>query len=129
MWNPKKFKKVLSLEDRNFILTSGSLAEAGTILNVVNVYAPQKVGEKRALWDRLKGVMRGRLGLWIFLGDFNAVRFPEERKNSRFDHASASDLNAFIDDACLQEYVMRGNKFTFLAGKGKGFKLRKLTVF
>ncbi|PWA59444.1 RNA-directed DNA polymerase, eukaryota, Reverse transcriptase zinc-binding domain protein [Artemisia annua] len=64
--------------------------------------------------------------MWILLGDFNAVRLPEERKNSQFNHLSALDFNTFIDDVSLQEYYMRGNKFTFLAGKDKDFKLSKI---
>ncbi|PWA35034.1 RNA-directed DNA polymerase, eukaryota, Reverse transcriptase zinc-binding domain protein [Artemisia annua] len=64
--------------------------------------------------------------MWILLGDFNAVRLPEERRNSNFNHLSAIDFNNFIDDASLQEYHMNGNKFTFLAGKDKGFKMSKI---
>lgn len=126
LWNPKKFSKTSDLKDRNFLVTSGFLVEDGTFINVVNIYAPQKTVQKRDLWDRLRGVINEKPGLWILLGDFNAVRFPEERRNSNFNNLSASDFNRFIDDANLQEYQMRGNKFTFLAGKDKGFKMSKI---
>ncbi|PWA44356.1 RNA-directed DNA polymerase, eukaryota, Reverse transcriptase zinc-binding domain protein [Artemisia annua] len=54
LWNPKKFKKFLSMQNTNFLMTSGSLIEDGTVLNVVNIYAPQKITQKRALWDSLQ---------------------------------------------------------------------------
>ena len=126
LWNPKNFKKMASVADRNFLLTTGSLVEDGTVINVINVYAPQKVVEKRVLWERLKGLIQGSVGMWILIGDFNAVRFQEERRNSEFNHISALDFNSFIDDVSLQEYSMRGNRFTFLAGKGKGVKMSKI---
>ena len=126
LWNPKVFIKEAELLDKKNLLTSGRLVEDGLLLNILNVYAPQNVVEKRVLWEKIKGVMRDRQGWWVLLGDFNVVRYPEERKNSRFNNVSAGDFNSFINEMCLREYVMRGNKFTFLAGKGKGFKMSKI---
>ncbi|PWA97953.1 RNA-directed DNA polymerase, eukaryota, Reverse transcriptase zinc-binding domain protein [Artemisia annua] len=96
LWNPKKFKKTSDERDTNFIVTSGILVKDGTLLNVVNIYAPKKTTKKRALWDRLRGVIDSKPVMWILLGDFNA------------------------------EYQMRDYKFTFLAGKDNGFKMSKI---
>ncbi|PWA75159.1 Aminotransferase-like mobile domain-containing protein [Artemisia annua] len=114
MWNPRKFLKVSSVVDNNFIVTTGSLIEDGSVINVVNVYAPQKVRDKRLLWDRLKGLIQGMSGMWVLLGDFNSVRWDDERKNSKFNKRAAMEFNSFIDEVCLQEYNMRGNRFTYL---------------
>lgn len=122
LWNPKKFRKMSSVEDRNYLVTTGSLVEDGSIINVVNVYAQQKLGEKRVLWEKLKGLMMQGTGMWILLGDFNNVRWQEERKNSKFKRQSALEFNSFIDDVSLQEYFMRGNKFTFMTGVGQDLK-------
>ena len=40
MWNPKKFNKTLVIEDKNFLVITGSLVEDGFVINLVNVYAP-----------------------------------------------------------------------------------------
>ncbi|KAJ0587120.1 putative Endonuclease/exonuclease/phosphatase superfamily [Helianthus annuus] len=126
IWNTKVFTKNSVVTDTNFLLTSGFLVEDGSPLNVLNVYALQKVVAKRALWDKLKEVIGKFPGLWVILGDFNAVRCAEERKNSRFNYSSAWDFNNFIDDAGLHEYYMRGNKFTFIAGNNGDFRLSKI---
>ncbi|KAJ0469831.1 putative RNA-directed DNA polymerase [Helianthus annuus] len=126
IWNPRKFKKFSSERDSNFLLTSGCLVEDGTVVNMVNVYAPQKVGEKRILWNRLLNLMQGKTGMWVFVGDFNSVRWFEERKNSKFNSKAAEDFNNFIDEATLQEYYMQGNKFTYLTGVGNSAKMSKI---
>ncbi|KAJ0537080.1 putative Endonuclease/exonuclease/phosphatase superfamily [Helianthus annuus] len=89
----------------------------------------KRAGAKKRLWEDLARVIRACQGMMVLLGDFNAVRFPEERRNSRFNPGIASDFNSFIDEMGLQEYCMRGFKFTFLAGKGKGHKMSKIDRF
>ncbi|XP_022014905.1 uncharacterized protein LOC110914421 [Helianthus annuus] len=126
VWNPKVFKKDNSIKNRNFLITTGYLVEDGTRLNCVNIYAPQKLGEKRELWVLLKGILIDMEGMVILMGDFNAVRVPEDRKNSRFNHRCASNLNKFVDGLGLFEYIMRGSKFTCLTSKDGEFKLSKI---
>lgn len=121
-----KFTKVSSVEDRNFLVTSGTLVEDGSAINFVNVYAPQKANQKKLLWDRLIGLLQAGEGMWVFIGDFNSVRWMEERRNSKFHFGMACDFNDFIEEANLQEYSMRGNKFTFLAGMGSNCKMSKI---
>ena len=73
MWNPKVFKKLSSFKQRHFVVTTGSLVSDGTVLNVFNVYAPQRAGAKKRLWEDLAGHIRGCSGLIVLMGDFNAV--------------------------------------------------------
>ncbi|KAJ0625064.1 putative Endonuclease/exonuclease/phosphatase superfamily [Helianthus annuus] len=80
-------------------------------LNVLNVYAPQKTGDKRSLWEAISLVKQGSLGLWIMMGDnFNTIRRLEEGKHSRFKPRCAPDFNQFIFDKGLNEYAMKGRK-------------------
>lgn len=129
VWNPKVFKKTSSLSNRNFLLTSGYMVADGSVLNCVNIYAPQKLGDKRALLNSLAGFISGLEGLVIIMGDFNAVRFLEERKNSRFNHRCAANLNKFVDRLGLFEYSMRGAKYTCLTVKDGNFKFSKIDRF
>lgn len=78
IWNPKLFQKHMALQNQNFLATTGTLVADGSVLNIFNVYAPQRAGAKKRLWDDLAGVIRGCQGMVILMGDFNAVRFPEE---------------------------------------------------
>ncbi|XP_076922326.1 uncharacterized protein LOC143584056 [Bidens hawaiensis] len=66
-------------------------------------------------------------GLWIFLGDFNDVRHPDERFNSVFDPNSVLTFNNFISCVGLEEYSMGERRFTYISDDGN--KLRKLDRF
>ncbi|KAJ0433987.1 putative Endonuclease/exonuclease/phosphatase superfamily [Helianthus annuus] len=61
------------------------------------------------------------------MGDFNAVRVPEERRNSVFNSICAGFFNDFIDEAGLIEFGMKGRRFTFLAPNSN--KLSKIDRF
>ncbi|KAJ0619222.1 putative RNA-directed DNA polymerase [Helianthus annuus] len=77
--------------------------------------------KNKQLWEDLLGLMRSLSGSWIFLGDFNCVREPTERKNSRFLKQQADDFNSFINEAGLAEYSMLGCDFTFVTDDGAKF--------
>ncbi|KAD4982263.1 hypothetical protein E3N88_18934 [Mikania micrantha] len=73
---------------------------------IINIYAPQDLSRKLALWEILIGLMRENYGMWILLGDFNEVRTIFERLNSDFDHWGAREFNDFIYRAGFHEYNM-----------------------
>ncbi|XP_022024614.1 uncharacterized protein LOC110924949 [Helianthus annuus] len=113
MWDPSIFKVHDSIKHPNFLLTLGTLKGSNKAINIINVYAPQKV-PKRALWEDIGGGLMGSFpGWWVILGDFNAVRSREERKISNFNKKCASLFNNFIFDNRLREYEMKGKKFTY----------------
>ncbi|XP_021971599.1 uncharacterized protein LOC110866761 [Helianthus annuus] len=96
------------------------------LVNFVNVCAPQNQVGKRDLWSRLLNVIRSRSGVWFFAGDFNVVRGPEERKNSKFKPLCARDFNSFIFDAELCEYELKGSRFTYMVEGVRGRKFSKI---
>ncbi|XP_022026954.1 uncharacterized protein LOC110927977 [Helianthus annuus] len=55
-------------------------------------------------------------GMWVVAGDFNSVRLCSERRNSKFISLATRDFNAFIDEANLHEFTLKGRRFTFVAG-------------
>jgi hypothetical protein len=124
LWDPGIFKKQDCLKHQNFMLISGCMIGMDEVFHIVNVYAPQDVGRKQSLWTTLLEVMNSRDGIWIFLGDFNAVRVPEERRNSEFNQVCARNFNNFILHANLMEYPMGGRRFTCVSSAG--LKLSKI---
>ncbi|XP_076958129.1 uncharacterized protein LOC143633769 [Bidens hawaiensis] len=82
--------------------------------------------DKRVVWQEILRLIQCGQGWWVVLGDFNAVRCHEERKNSTFDQVCARDFNEFIDEADLKEYNMKGKKYTFMASRGDVVKLSKI---
>ncbi|KAJ0588202.1 putative Endonuclease/exonuclease/phosphatase superfamily [Helianthus annuus] len=68
--------------------------------------------------------MDGFEGMWVIAGDFNVVRYKEERMNSSFKNSCARIFNEFIHDAGLMEYDLKGRKFTCVRDNGR--KLSKI---
>ncbi|KAJ0599248.1 putative RNA-directed DNA polymerase [Helianthus annuus] len=127
LWDDQVFKVVSSTKNRNFIHIKGELVGSGVILNVLNVYAHQGVSAKSILWNSLVDIISGNSGQWVLGGDFNAVRFREERRNCSFKPTCANNFNSFIYNAGLREYHLRGRAFTWQSENGK--KLSKLDRF
>ncbi|KAM0025678.1 putative RNA-directed DNA polymerase [Helianthus debilis subsp. tardiflorus] len=86
---------------------------------MVNIYAPHDNNLKKELWEDLSNLMKSYTGSWIFLGDFNCVREPKERKNSKFNPQAAESFNHFIRTEGLSEYNMLGCIYTHRSDDGK----------
>ncbi|KAM0040880.1 putative AP endonuclease 1, Endonuclease/exonuclease/phosphatase superfamily [Helianthus debilis subsp. tardiflorus] len=84
MWDSKVIKVSGSLGARNFLYIRGFIKGQDKPVNVINVYAPQGVAAKKSLWNTLTSMINSNDGLWVVVGDFNAVRFKEERRNTNF---------------------------------------------
>ncbi|PWA63812.1 RNA-directed DNA polymerase, eukaryota, Reverse transcriptase zinc-binding domain protein [Artemisia annua] len=104
LWDPSVFVKGSVIKNHNFLLVSGHLKDDNTVMNILNNYAPQRVVDKISLWSSLLSIIGIHVGFWCICGDFNAIRYQEERKNSSFNHLSANDFNRFINDAGLLEW-------------------------
>ncbi|XP_021984670.1 uncharacterized protein LOC110880455 [Helianthus annuus] len=102
----------------------GEFRNGGGEISIVNIYAPHDQNQEKRLWDDLLVLTGSFPGPWIFLGDFNFVREPSERKNSRFNKTEAEDFNYFINAADLVEYAMLGCAFTYVTDDG--IKLSKI---
>ena len=85
------------------------------------------MADKARLWKELKEIIETKDGVWILMGDFNAVRRPEERFNSVFCQRTARDFNEFIRDSGLMEPKMGGFRFTCF--RDADTKLSKLDRF
>ncbi|XP_021975185.1 uncharacterized protein LOC110870307 [Helianthus annuus] len=126
VWDPGMFCLNSVSKDSNFLLLSGSVKGCVEEVNILNVYAPQKLVEKRALWSRILAAKAGKEGLWILAGDFNVVRSAEERNNSCFKAQCARDFNQFIYEAELCDYDLKGSRFIYMVDGENGKKFSKI---
>ncbi|XP_021986273.1 uncharacterized protein LOC110882597 [Helianthus annuus] len=127
IWDPKVFKANTVIQKRYYLVVKGIIVGCGEPINLVNIYAPQNTSAKLALWDELSSVIDQAIGKWVLVGDFNAVRSQEERRNSKFKPACSENFNNFIFNNGLLEYLMQGRKFTCIRDNGKN--LSKLDRF
>ncbi|KAD4889133.1 hypothetical protein E3N88_21206 [Mikania micrantha] len=129
IWEPGIFQKSFVVAKKNFLLISGILLGFNVTMNVVNVYGPHSLNEKKELWAELEKLRHERDGVWVFVGDFNEVRYPSERLNSEFYPQGANLFNQFIFNAQLMEFNMSGHPFTFMRGLGSSYsKLDRFLV-
>ncbi|XP_076936084.1 uncharacterized protein LOC143603041 [Bidens hawaiensis] len=129
IWDPSYFHKIGSLKHRRFLVTSGVIRPLNCVVSIINIYAPNDPAERKILWYELLEIRRTVPGLCVFVGDFNEVRGPDDRRNSDFVAANANAFNEFIERAELEEYQMGGGMFTYISDKGDKYsKLDRILV-
>ncbi|PWA39256.1 RNA-directed DNA polymerase, eukaryota, Nucleotide-binding alpha-beta plait domain protein [Artemisia annua] len=116
LWNPRIFAKCSVYKDRNILAVSGMIKNDGRKVTCINVYCPQRINDKRMVWDKIRSLVSVDDGFRVVGGDFNSVRDSVERRNSYFNAAETNEFNDFVDDAGLHEFTLKGRKFTYLAG-------------
>ncbi|XP_021995828.1 uncharacterized protein LOC110893012 [Helianthus annuus] len=114
--DPKKSVKVSVDKHRNFLTVYWKMKDSGKDMTIINMYAPQKLIDKKALWTELEWVIVQDSSYWIVGGDFNCVRDRSERRNSKFIASATNDFKEFLDGVGLHEYGLRGRKFTIVSG-------------
>lgn len=118
IWNSKLFVLEESVDGPGFLGLMGRWGATQQRCVIVNIYSPCDFDGKRALWDALCA-WRGNcdVGEWCLAGDFNAVRYAEERRGSAGVLSShrreMHDFNVFIANMDLVDIPLAGRKFTW----------------
>lgn len=107
---------------------ANSTGRSGGLLNVWdrNLFETTELGKGQIVG----GITRKKNsieGIWIVMGDFNAVRRKEERFNSLFCAKTARDFNNFIHGAGLIDMKIGRHRFTCF--RKSDLKLSKLDRF
>ena len=80
------------------------------------VYGPVIGNEKEDFWEEL-GAIRGRWDdPWCVGGDFNSVRFPEERRNAPNLTVEMRRFSEVIGELGLRDSPLTGGPFTLIGG-------------
>jgi len=84
MWNKEAFEYRSHVKGRGFIAVSGTHVKMNCLCVIVNVYATCSISDKVVMWDALSTIKSANHNeVWCCCGDFNAIRFMEERKGVR----------------------------------------------
>ncbi|GJX62366.1 RNA-directed DNA polymerase, eukaryota, partial [Tanacetum coccineum] len=108
IWNPTVFNKYSTTVSDYFIIVRGKWISNGKLLLIISVYAPQEALEKKMLWDYLNHIIISWKGEVILMGDFNEVRYKNERYGSVFNVQGAKVFNSFIANSNLVEVPLGG---------------------
>ncbi|XP_022002156.1 uncharacterized protein LOC110899580 [Helianthus annuus] len=87
----------------------------------------KNISAKLELWNDLQAEFVNAAGFGLLAGDFNSVRYSEERRNSAFKPGCARNFNNFIHILGLLEYNLVGNQFSCVRDNGR--KLSKIDRF
>ncbi|KAJ9542726.1 hypothetical protein OSB04_029232 [Centaurea solstitialis] len=84
VWDTDFFLKEKILGGEHFCGAVGYRKGCDKKLGVINVYGPQLSIDKMSLWLALKEIILSLDCIWIIAGDFNVVRYKEERAGIDF---------------------------------------------
>ncbi|RVW20962.1 hypothetical protein CK203_107828 [Vitis vinifera] len=80
------------------------------------VYGPVISSEKEDFWEELSAIRGLWEDPWCLGGDFNAVRFPEERRNSLRLTTEMRRFSEVIGELGLKDLPLAGGPFTWIGG-------------
>jgi exonuclease III len=122
VWAKFSFGHVLAIKGKDLL--------ADEVFIIHNVYAPCDLPAKKLLWESLSLHVHNNSDVAICVcGDFNSVRFLEER-NGRAVGYRQPDMevfNNFICDSMLYDFPICGRLFTWY--KGDGISMSRLDRF
>ncbi|XP_071718049.1 uncharacterized protein [Rutidosis leptorrhynchoides] len=130
IWDPTRFDVNEAVEKHNLLAIKGKWTGKDRESIVVNVYGPHTDEEKKKMWVSLEQLMQYSNEVeWVLGGDFNEVRYQEERKNCKFIESRAKLFNSFIENSQLIEIPLLGKRFTRISDNGTKFsKLDRFLV-
>ncbi|XP_028193184.1 uncharacterized protein LOC114378756 [Glycine soja] len=131
MWCEKSFRLQRKVTGNGFILLVGEWTREEQQVNIVTIYSPCDIHNKRLLWDAMRQLKEAAPGgLWCILGDFNSIRDTNERfgcGQRPSTDSSMTEFNEWIDDMEVLEIPCVGRKFTWY--KSNGASRRRLDRF
>ncbi|GKC08833.1 RNA-directed DNA polymerase, eukaryota [Tanacetum coccineum] len=130
IWESSIFKKDYTTISDNFVAVYGTWIPCNVKVLLISIYAPQQPAHKRDLWEYMSTLLGRWSGEVIIMGDFNEVRFKEERRGSGFNQSGARVFNQFITSSGLVDVKLEGFSFTWsYSSATKMIKLNRFLVF
>nr|GEV29006.1 RNA-directed DNA polymerase, eukaryota [Tanacetum cinerariifolium] len=127
VWDPSVFRKKQHIISNNFVALYGSWIPNKVKVLMISIYAPQSLTCKRLLWSYISSLISRWNGECMFMGDFNKVRYLEERMGSMFNAQGGSAFSNFISNSRLVEIQFEGFSFTW--SYSSATKMSKLDCF
>lgn len=76
------------------------------------MYRPTSTTNREAFWEQLKGLRIKWDGPWVVGGDFNVIRFVNEKNNGGGITKSMRDFEDFVRGARLRDIHLCNAKYT-----------------
>lgn len=97
--------------------------------NVINIYGPHKTEDKISFWEDInKLAIENDSEPLCFIGDFNSIKFKEDRSGCIYNERDTVFFNSFIADHGLIELKGVNFSFTWFGPNLKKCKLDRVVV-
>lgn len=111
-WNLQNYDvKILESSDQ-FVHCLATELNEKIEFYITLVYAANGLQHRKLLWKDISVISGSIDKAWVVVGDFNAIRVPEERTKPT-DQKEMDDFNAFIHNCDLIEMASSGGEFTW----------------
>ena len=112
-WDPTKVEGHLLNQNRYSITIKFTCKNLDFMWILTNAYGPHEQVERRKFFTEVTQLRQVHQEPWVLMGDFNAVRFTEDRRG-KGNNASASKLfNKFVNHNLLLELGLNIRHFTW----------------
>ena len=111
LWHPNSINAWFISATDQFIHLKVEDKKNGCQFNFIGIYASNSMQERNTLWSDLTNIANGCLNVpWIVLGDFNTVRYTNEKEGGRqLSESQLQSFNDYIDTAALFNMKSVGN--------------------
>jgi hypothetical protein len=72
---------------------------------------------KDQFWTELRQIYSCNYEAWLLCGDFNSIRFRNEKSGRNFPVKASAQFNALLEDLNLIEYELPSRKYTWSNGR------------
>lgn len=122
LWDSKEVEVWSTIFFEHVLGIQGRFVKSGDEFTIFNVYAPCAANRQQILWESLVVRLTSLYDHNVCVcGDFNVVRYVEERRSVGVSVTSAASVsfNRLIEDSCLVDLPLQGRRFTWYRGDGK----------
>lgn len=120
VWNSEEIVINERLINRHWILVSGHCKGSNAAFACFNIYAPQKLNQKKQLWWELSQKIDLLLDTpTILIGDFNSILFQSERENCAYKEADVRAFSSFISENELFSIQLINSSYTWYGPESK----------
>ena len=74
MWDSQLYNVVEMIKSRHFIITIGNWSGITGLMIFANIYGLHSPHERKKVCDDMLKIKNEKMGVWIFLGEFNTIR-------------------------------------------------------
>ncbi|GKV49313.1 hypothetical protein SLEP1_g56069 [Rubroshorea leprosula] len=118
MWDSRRFVRRQDFSGDGFVGLVGEWGANKRQYSLINVYGPNDRQKKASLWEELRKMVTDKEGCWLIVGDFNAVRGPEERRGRTGESPDMKDFDEFIVTTDLVDVKLSNKSYTWYKPDG-----------